>query len=50
VYLDLDFEHFFIQPMDGPDAAGSLRAAIQYCADHPRWRLSLQTHKLIGIR
>jgi 7-carboxy-7-deazaguanine synthase len=49
-YLDLDFEHFFIQPMDGPDAAGSLRAAIQYCADHPRWRLSLQTHKLIGIR
>ena len=49
-YLELDFEHFFIQPKDGPDAAGSLRAAIQYCADHPRWRLSLQTHKLIGIR
>jgi 7-carboxy-7-deazaguanine synthase (Cx14CxxC type) len=50
VYLDLDFEHFFIQPKDGPDAAGALRAAIRYCADHPRWRLSLQTHKLIGIR
>jgi 7-carboxy-7-deazaguanine synthase len=49
-YAGLDFEHFFIQPMDGPDAANSLRAAIQYCADHPRWRLSLQTHKLIGIR
>jgi 7-carboxy-7-deazaguanine synthase (Cx14CxxC type) len=50
VYAGLDFEHFFIQPMDGPDAKESLRAAIQYCADHPKWRLSLQTHKLIGIR
>jgi 7-carboxy-7-deazaguanine synthase len=49
-YERLDFEHFFIQPKDGPDAAHSLRAAIQYCADHPTWRLSLQTHKLIGIR
>jgi len=49
-YDHLAFEHFFIQPKDGPDAANSLRAAIQYCADHPRWRLSLQTHKLIGIR
>jgi 7-carboxy-7-deazaguanine synthase len=49
-HLNLDFEHFFIQPKDGPDAARSLQAAIQYCADHPRWRLSLQTHKLIGIR
>jgi 7-carboxy-7-deazaguanine synthase (Cx14CxxC type) len=50
VYADLDFEHYFIQPKDGPDAARSLQAAIQYCANHPRWRLSLQTHKLIGIR
>ncbi len=50
VYAGLDFEHFFIQPKDGPDAARSLNAAIQYCADHPKWRLSLQTHKLIGIR
>jgi 7-carboxy-7-deazaguanine synthase (Cx14CxxC type) len=50
VYAGLEFEHFFIQPMDGPDAKESLRAAIQYCADHPKWRLSLQTHKLIGIR
>jgi 7-carboxy-7-deazaguanine synthase len=49
-YDHLDFEHFFIQPKDGPDAARSLNAAIQYCADHPKWRLSLQTHKLIGIR
>jgi 7-carboxy-7-deazaguanine synthase (Cx14CxxC type) len=50
VYADLDFRNWFIQPKDGPDAAESLRAAIRYCADHPRWRLSLQTHKLIGIR
>jgi 7-carboxy-7-deazaguanine synthase (Cx14CxxC type) len=49
-YLDLDFEHFFIQPKDGPDRANCLRAAIQYCANHPKWRLSLQTHKLIGLR
>jgi 7-carboxy-7-deazaguanine synthase len=50
VYDALDFEHFFIQPKDGPDAKRSLQAAIQYCANHPKWRLSLQTHKLIGIR
>lgn len=50
IYAELNFEHFFIQPMDGPDAKESLRAAIQYCAEHPKWRLSLQTHKLIGIR
>jgi len=50
VYTDLDFANWFIQPKDGADAVYSLRAAIQYCADHPRWRLSLQTHKLIGIR
>ncbi|HEY4380923.1 MAG TPA: 7-carboxy-7-deazaguanine synthase [Acidobacteriaceae bacterium] len=50
VYDGLDFANFFLQPKDGPDAARSLRAAIQYCAGHPRWRLSLQTHKLIGIR
>ena len=49
-YDTLDFEHFFIQPKDGPDAVRSLQAAIQYCANHPKWRLSLQTHKLIGIR
>jgi 7-carboxy-7-deazaguanine synthase len=50
VYDKLDFANWFIQPKDGPDAAESLRASIQYCADHPKWRLSLQTHKLIGIR
>jgi 7-carboxy-7-deazaguanine synthase len=50
VYDKLDFANWFIQPKDGPDVAESLRASIQYCADHPKWRLSLQTHKLIGIR
>jgi 7-carboxy-7-deazaguanine synthase (Cx14CxxC type) len=49
-YAGLDFAHFFIQPKDGPDAARTLQASIQYCADHPKWRLSLQTHKLLGIR
>jgi 7-carboxy-7-deazaguanine synthase len=50
VYDGLDFANWFIQPKDGPDAAESVRASIQYCAEHPKWRLSLQTHKLIGIR
>jgi len=45
----LDFPRFFLQPMDGPDLARSTAAAIEYCKAHPRWRLSLQTHKLIGI-
>lgn len=45
----LDFEHFFLQPMDGPDRAANTQAATDYCLQHPRWRLSLQTHKLIGI-
>ncbi|MFZ5609872.1 MAG: 7-carboxy-7-deazaguanine synthase [Pseudomonadota bacterium] len=46
---DWDFRHFFLQPMDGPLLAANTRAAIAYCLAHPRWRLSLQTHKLIGI-
>ena len=50
VYDSLNFTNWFIQPKDGPDAAESLRAAIRYCGEHPKWRLSLQTHKLIGIR
>src|SRR5215469_3831091 len=49
-YLNLQFKHFFIQPMDGPDGAASLAAAIDFCKLNPAWRLSLQTHKLIGIR
>jgi 7-carboxy-7-deazaguanine synthase (Cx14CxxC type) len=49
-YENLNFEHFFIQPMDGANAKESLAASIRFCAENPRWRLSLQTHKLIGIR
>ena len=46
----LSFEHFFLQPMDGPDVERNTRLALEYCLAHPRWRLSLQTHKLLGIR
>ena len=47
---DLDFAHFLLQPMDeGAKTAGNLRAAIDYCRAHPKWRLSLQTHKLLGL-
>lgn len=45
----LDFEHFYIQPMDGPDLAANIEAAIEFCRRNPSWKLSLQTHKLIGI-
>ncbi len=48
-YDHLEFEHFFLQPMDGPDAMGHTAAAIDYCRAHPKWRLSLQTHKFTGI-
>ena len=46
----LDFQHFFLQPMDGPDISANTELAIDYCLRHPRWRLSIQTHKLVGIR
>lgn len=49
-YEALAFEHFFLQPMDGPALAENMSAAVKYCQQHPRWRLSLQTHKLLGIR
>jgi 7-carboxy-7-deazaguanine synthase (Cx14CxxC type) len=45
----LPFTHFFLQPMDGPDRLRNTQLAVQYCLEHPRWRLSLQTHKLLGI-
>ncbi len=48
-YADLSFEHFFLQPMDCPEREANTRAATEYCLKHPHWRLSLQTHKLIGI-
>jgi organic radical activating enzyme len=50
IYEGMDFLHFFLQPMDGPDAAANTERAIQYCLDNPRWRLSMQTHKLLGLR
>ncbi|HEX9692473.1 MAG TPA: 7-carboxy-7-deazaguanine synthase [Gemmatimonadales bacterium] len=48
-YEDLAFDHFFLQPMDGPNREANTRGALEYCRRHPLWRLSLQTHKLIGI-
>ncbi len=48
-YEALDFEYFFLQPMDGPRRAENTRLAADYCLRHPHWRLSLQVHKLIGI-
>ncbi len=45
----LDFQHFFLQPMDGAKREENTRLAIEYCLKHPQWRLSLQTHKIIGI-
>ncbi|MFN7110766.1 MAG: 7-carboxy-7-deazaguanine synthase [Brevundimonas sp.] len=49
-FEDLDFERFWLQPMDGPDQAENTAAAIEYCLTHPQWRLSVQTHKYIGVR
>jgi 7-carboxy-7-deazaguanine synthase (Cx14CxxC type) len=45
----LDFAHFFLQPMAGPDTTRNTELAVAYCLAHPMWRLSLQTHKLLGI-
>ena len=49
-FAGLDFHHFFLQPMDGPDLERNTEGAIEYCLRHPQWRLSIQTHKLVGIR
>jgi len=49
-FVDLDFQHFLLQPMDGPDIAENTRRALAYCLSDPRWRLSVQTHKTLGIR
>lgn len=46
----LEFDHFFLQPMDGPETQLNTERAIEYCLRNPRWRLSLQTHKLLGLR
>jgi 7-carboxy-7-deazaguanine synthase len=49
-FAELNFSHFFLQPMDGPSLKETTRAAIEYCLDHPQWRLSIQAHKVAGIR
>ena len=49
-FVQLDFNHFFLQPMDGPERERNTALAVEYCLRHPRWRLSLQTHKLIGLK
>jgi 7-carboxy-7-deazaguanine synthase (Cx14CxxC type) len=46
----LEFSEFFLQPMDGPELAANTRRAMEYCLAHPRWRLSVQMHKTLGIR
>ena len=49
IFEGLAFRHFFLQPMDGPHGAANTERAMRYCLEHPQWRLSLQTHKLLGI-
>ena len=46
----LDFSNFFLQPMDGPDRSANTQRAVEYCMQHPQWRVSLQTHKILAIR
>ncbi len=48
-FLSLEFEHFLLQPMDGPEISRHTHAATAYCLSHPEWRLSLQVHKMLGI-
>lgn len=48
-FKDLDFQHFYLQPMDGPRLQENTQAALRYCLAHPQWRLSLQTHKILDI-
>lgn len=48
-FAGLAFRHFFVQPMDGPRRDENTRLAVEYCLAHPQWRVSLQTHKLMGI-
>ena len=48
-FISLDFDNFFLQPLDGPEKAENTQRALNYCLANPQWRLSLQTHKYIGI-
>jgi 7-carboxy-7-deazaguanine synthase len=49
-FADLNFGNFFLQPMDGPELNQNIEKTIAYCMAHPKWRLSIQTHKIVGIR
>ena len=49
-FANLAFENFYLQPMDGPDRLANSKAAIEYCLQNPQWNLSIQTHKMLGIR
>jgi 7-carboxy-7-deazaguanine synthase len=49
-FENLQFRHFYLQPMDGPEQVANTAAALRYCLSHPRWRLSLQTHKILGLK
>lgn len=49
LYEDYDFEHFFLQPMDNAEQDANIQKTLQYCLKHPKWRLSLQTHKMLQI-
>lgn len=48
-FLGLEFRHFLLQPMDGPDQAANIAAALEHCLAHPQWRLSMQLHKILDI-
>ncbi len=49
-FVELSFERFYLQPKDSPHQAAHTRAVIEYCLMHPQWRMSVQTHKLVGLK
>jgi len=48
-FVDFNFKHFFLQPLDGPNTAANTEACVAYCLENPKWRVSLQTHKILAI-
>lgn len=48
-FVDMEFDEFYLQPLDGPDIESNTRQAVAYCLAHPQWKLSVQTHKVLGI-
>ena len=49
-FLELDFERYYLQPMDSAEQAANTQTVIDYCLKHPQWRMSVQTHKLVGLK